>query len=104
MLNYVLTAFGNEQRLAGEFQPYTAEEIKAIAGQNLSGKDVYQLRQAVLGQSVAPSREGQPPGRPRAEPGERHPRSALCGRPEAVLQGHRQNRPGLAWQGRTTML
>lgn len=58
VLNYVLTAFGNEQRLAGEFQPYTAEEIKAIAGQNLSGKDVYQLRQAVLGQSVAPSREG----------------------------------------------
>lgn len=51
VLNYTLTAFGNEKRLSGTFQPYTAEEVQAIAGQSLSGKDVYQLRQTLLGKS-----------------------------------------------------
>ncbi|OZB20355.1 MAG: hypothetical protein B7X58_01270 [Marinobacter sp. 34-60-7] len=34
VLNYVLTAFGNEKRIAGEFQPYTPEDIEAIAGKD----------------------------------------------------------------------
>lgn len=49
VLNYVLTAFGNEDRLPDDFQPYTAEDVEAAAGKEMSGKDVLQLRQALLG-------------------------------------------------------
>lgn len=49
VLNYVVTGFGNKARLSGEFRPYSADEVKAISGKDLSGKDVYQLRQVVLG-------------------------------------------------------
>lgn len=63
VLNYVLTAFGNEKRIAGEFQPYTPEDIEAIAGKDLSGKDVYQLRQTLLGQSPEQSRNKATPVR-----------------------------------------
>ncbi len=49
VLNYVLTAFGNRERLSRAFQPYTADEIDSVSGKDLSGKQVYQLRQAVVG-------------------------------------------------------
>mgnify|MGYP003625883790 FL=1 len=49
VLNYVLTAFGNRERLSRSFQPYTADEVNAVSGKDLSGKQVYQLRQAVVG-------------------------------------------------------
>ena len=48
VLNYVLTAFGNRERISPDFQPYTAEEVSALSGKDLSGKDVHQLRQAVM--------------------------------------------------------
>lgn len=48
-LNYVVTAFGNKDSLPGDFQPYTIDEVSSVAGKNLSGKDVYQLRLAVVG-------------------------------------------------------
>ena len=49
VLNYVLTAFGNRELLSRSFQPYTTEEVGAVSGKDLSGKQVYQLRQAVVG-------------------------------------------------------
>jgi len=49
VLNYVVTAFGNKGSLPGDFQPYTADEVNAVSGKDLSGKEVYQLRLAVVG-------------------------------------------------------
>lgn len=53
VLNYVLTAFDNKTILSKAFKPYTAQEIKAVSGQNINGKDVYQLRLKLTGQNSA---------------------------------------------------
>lgn len=50
VLNYMLTAFGNKAILDKSFTPYTAKEIETFSGQNLTGKDVYQLRVALTGE------------------------------------------------------
>lgn len=109
VLNYVLTAFGNEKRLSGNFQPYTAEEIQAIAGQSLSGKEVYQLRQTLLGQS--PSQAPDDSVSSSSAP-ELSLEKAISDPLYVAVQNSgivkvlpsKQAWPGLAWQALTTML
>lgn len=49
VMNYILTAFGNNARLPANFRPYTAAEIQTEAGKGISGKDVLQMRRALTG-------------------------------------------------------
>jgi|AntRauTorcE11898_2_1112593.scaffolds.fasta_scaffold05432_5 YVTN family beta-propeller protein len=55
VLNYVLTAFGNNTQLPADYTPYTAQDIEAEAGKPLSGKEVHQLRLALMGEEDAAS-------------------------------------------------
>jgi cytochrome c oxidase subunit 2 len=47
VLNYVLTAWGNDAVLPGDTDPYVAEEIAARRGVGSSPQDVYELRQTL---------------------------------------------------------
>jgi YVTN family beta-propeller protein len=49
VLNYLLTAFGNNSDLPVDFQPYSAADIAAEAGKKLDGKDVHRERRALSG-------------------------------------------------------
>ena len=44
-LNHSLESWGNAELLGNDLSPYTAEEIAALRGQELSAEDVYQMRQ-----------------------------------------------------------
>jgi len=44
VLNYVLTSWGNDKLLPGDFKPIGTDEIKAQRGKNLTRAQVYQLR------------------------------------------------------------
>lgn len=44
ILNYVMTSFGNEELLPGDFTPFEAADVAAERGRNLSFTDVYALR------------------------------------------------------------
>lgn len=44
ILNYVMTSFGNEELLSGDWQPYEAADFAAQRDLMLSFDDVYQLR------------------------------------------------------------
>lgn len=46
ILNYIMTAWGNADRLPGDFTPYSAEDFSSQRGQGLNAGDVYDLRQA----------------------------------------------------------
>jgi mono/diheme cytochrome c family protein len=45
ILNYTVSAFGNEAHLPEDFTPFTASEVAAIRNQNLAPLDVHALRQ-----------------------------------------------------------
>jgi mono/diheme cytochrome c family protein/sugar lactone lactonase YvrE len=49
VLNYLLTAFGNNTRLPADFRPYSVADIAAEAGKQVDGKDVHRQRQALEG-------------------------------------------------------
>ncbi|PTU02246.1 hypothetical protein DBR45_13310, partial [Pseudomonas sp. HMWF031] len=50
VLNFIVTSFGNDNQLQKPFLPYTANEINAIANEDISGTDVYRLRLSMIGQ------------------------------------------------------
>ena len=49
VLNYLLTAFGNNARLAADFRRYSVADIAAEAGKQLDGKGVHGERRALEG-------------------------------------------------------
>lgn len=47
VLNYILTEWDNQSLLPADFNPYTAQDIAANRGKNLSASDIYAQRQAL---------------------------------------------------------
>jgi len=47
VLNYVLTSWGNDKLLPKDFKPFSADEVKAQRGKNLTMQQVYQIRKGL---------------------------------------------------------
>ena len=57
VLDYVLTAFGNNTGLPADFRPYSSDDIAAEAGKALDGKAVHRERQALQGLQTGAANE-----------------------------------------------
>ena len=44
VLNFVLTSWGNDKLLPGDFKPIGADEVRAERGKNLTKQQVYEIR------------------------------------------------------------
>jgi mono/diheme cytochrome c family protein len=47
LLNHVLEAWGDADRLGDDYEPYAADDIEGLRGQGLSGNDVHELRREI---------------------------------------------------------
>ena len=47
VVNFVLTAWGNDELLPADFEPFTTEEFAAVRELGLSAQDVYGIRQTL---------------------------------------------------------
>jgi mono/diheme cytochrome c family protein len=47
LLNHVLEAWGDADRLGDDYEPYSADDIEPLRGRGLSGLDVLEIRQGI---------------------------------------------------------
>ncbi len=64
VLNYLLTAFGNDTRLPADFRPYGIADIAAEAGKKFDGKGVHGERQALEGLQTGNANVNEAAGKP----------------------------------------
>jgi mono/diheme cytochrome c family protein len=48
VLNYVLTSWGNDKLLPKDFKSFSADEVKAQRGKNLTMQQVYRIRKELM--------------------------------------------------------